>query len=125
MLYAAHKAALDLFEKATMPSLYRKGQLLSDYLMFVLQDINVASGNRFIRLLTPLSAKGCQVSILMLENGKDIFQRISDKGVFADWREPDVIRVAPVPLYNSFEEVWQFGRLLQEALPTTIDPAKG
>ena len=115
ILYAAHKAALDLFEKAGMVSLYRKGQLLSDYLLHVLQDINRTSGNRFIQLLTPLTAKGCQVSMLMLTNGREIFNRISEQGVFADWREPDVIRVAPVPLYNSFEEVWQFGRLLQEA----------
>jgi kynureninase len=68
-----------------------------------------------IRVLTPKTNKGCQVSLLMLQNGKEVFDYLSDRGVFADWREPDVIRIAPVPLYNTFEEVWHFSQLLHKA----------
>jgi kynureninase len=53
--------------------------------------------------------------MLVLKDGKKIFDALTKNGVFADWREPDVIRVAPVPLYNSFEEVWLFGKVLELA----------
>ena len=121
MLYAAHKAALEIFEKAGMPSLEKKGKLLSDYLLFLLKEINATLKTPMIRVLTPAAAKGCQVSMLMLQNGKEIFDHLSGEGVFADWREPDVIRIAPVPLYNSFEDVWQFGKILKEACTKFTD----
>jgi kynureninase len=53
--------------------------------------------------------------MLMLHNGRTLFDALSEEGVFADWREPDVIRVAPVPMYNTFEEVWQFAHILKSA----------
>jgi kynureninase len=59
---------------------------------------------------------GCQVSMLMLQKGRDVFQALSERAVIADWREPNVIRVAPVPLYNSFEDVWRFGAIIREVL---------
>ncbi|MEI2711588.1 MAG: hypothetical protein V9E96_21630 [Chitinophagaceae bacterium] len=59
---------------------------------------------------------GCQVSMLMLKNGKQIFDELMKQGVIADWREPNVIRVAPVPLYNSFEDVWIFGNIITKIL---------
>jgi kynureninase len=73
---------------------------------------------KVIKILTPLheAEKGSQVSILMLENGRAIFEELGKQGVFADWREPDTIRVAPVPLYNSFEEVWTFGEIIRKVL---------
>ena len=52
----------------------------------------------------------------MFENGKYIFDELAKAGVMVDWREPNVIRLAPVPLYNSFEEVWQFGNILRQIL---------
>jgi kynureninase len=116
MLYAAHKASLDIFEKAGMAALERKGKLLSDYLLFLLNEINDSLDKETICVLTPSSEKGCQVSMLMLQNGRTVFEHLSSEGVFADWREPDVIRVAPVSLYNTFEEVWQFGQLLHKAV---------
>lgn len=115
MLYAAHKAALEIFAEAGIQFIFSKGQQLSDFLLFILKDIN----QRFaipIQVITPEEQKGCQVSMLMPEKGKGIFDHLFKKGVFADWREPDVIRVAPVPLYNTFEEVWRFGQILEEAL---------
>ena len=73
---------------------------------------------KFIEILTPQkkSERGCQVSMLMLKNGKSIFEKLSDQGVFADWREPNVIRIAPVPLYNRFEEVWKFGEIVRSSM---------
>jgi kynureninase len=115
LLYAAHKASLDLFEAAGMKALNEKGKQLSDYLLFLLQDLDKDSAKPLVKILTPGSDKGCQVSILMQQHGKLIFDRLSEQGVFADWREPDVIRVAPVPLYNTFEEVWQFVSILKDA----------
>ena len=52
--------------------------------------------------------------MLMLQKGKEVFDALTKNGVFADWREPDVIRIAPAPLFNSFEEVWRFGEILKE-----------
>ncbi|HYH14714.1 MAG TPA: kynureninase [Flavisolibacter sp.] len=115
LLYASHYASLKLFDEAGMPALYKKGQQLSDYLLYLLQEINREVKQPLIQVLTPADHKGCQVSMLMLRNGRAIFDALADEGVFADWREPDVIRVAPVPLYNSFEEVWQFAHIMKSA----------
>jgi len=115
VLYAAHKAALDIFDEAGFDAIVKKRQELSNYLFFIVDDINKRLSVPAIKILTPHNQKekGCQVSMLMLQNGKKIFDALTKNGVFADWREPDVIRVAPVPLYNSFEEVWRFGKVLE------------
>ncbi|RYZ52164.1 MAG: kynureninase, partial [Sphingobacteriales bacterium] len=59
------------------------------------------------------SRRGCQLSLLFHENGKAIFDALTAQGIIADWREPDVIRIAPVPLYNSFEDVFRFYEVLR------------
>jgi kynureninase len=117
VLYAAHKAALDIFEEAGFEAIVKKGQELSDYLLFIIDDINSWLPEPVIKILTPRDTdkKGCQVSMLMLQKGKEVFNVLTENGVFSDWREPNVIRVAPAPLYNSFEEVWRFGEILMEA----------
>src|SRR5947209_20212735 len=99
-----------------MEKLSRKGQLLTDFLLWLLNEINDQQRPPAIKILTPASAKGCQVSMLVPGVGKKLFAALTEAGVFADWREPDVIRVAPVPLYNTFEEVWQFARILGSAV---------
>jgi kynureninase len=115
---AAHKASLDIFEEAGMERLHAKRKQLAAYLHFVLNDINSRQTTRVLEIITPSSEKerGCQVSMLMLKNGKEIFNELTRKGVIADWREPNVIRVAPVPLYNSFEDVWRFGQIVERTL---------
>ncbi len=115
---AAHKASLDIFEEAGMDNLVAKGQQLSDYLLFILDEINNALDKKMIELITPRNEneKGCQVSMLMLEKGKEVFEALKQNGVLADWREPNVIRVAPVPLYNTFEEVYRFGEIVRSIL---------
>jgi kynureninase len=115
LMYAGVKASLEIFSEAGMEALYNKGQQLSDYLLFLINDINKTFQNPFIKIITPANAKGCQVSMLIEKEGKRVFKGLSDNGVFADWREPDVIRMAPVPLYNTFEEVWRVGQILKEA----------
>ena len=115
---AAHHASLDVFEDAGMENLFAKGQQLSNYLMFILDEINSSSKEKMIEVITPRDEKekGCQVSMLMLQKGKEVFEALKQNGVLADWREPNVIRVAPVPLYNSFEDVYRFGEIVKNIL---------
>jgi kynureninase len=115
---AAHKASLDIYEAAGMDNLIAKGKLLSDYLFFILDEINAGSAKKLIEVITPRndSEKGCQVSMLMLEKGKEVFEALKQNGVLADWREPNVIRVAPVPLYNTFTDVFTFGQIVKTIL---------
>jgi kynureninase len=113
---AAHKAALAIFNKAGMESLVLKSTQLTKYLLYILRAINEKHHRKVIQLITPEDAHGCQVSLLMLEKGRTIFEALIDHGVISDWREPNVIRLAPVPLYNSFEDVWTFGNIIQTIL---------
>ncbi|HRF19713.1 MAG TPA: kynureninase, partial [Chitinophagaceae bacterium] len=98
--------------------LHKKRGLLSAYLSFVINDCNRKASEKIIEIITPENEKerGCQVSMLMLKNGKSIFDELTRHGVIADWREPNVIRVAPVPLYNSFEDIWTFGDVVASIL---------
>jgi len=115
---AAHKASLDIFGEAGMEKLHAKRRMLTGYLHFVLGDINNKRTEKVIEVITPSdeNERGCQVSMLMLKKGREIFDALMEQGVFADWREPNVIRVAPVPLYNTFEDVWRFGNIIESIL---------
>ncbi len=115
---AAHKASLDIFEEAGMARLHEKRKQLAAYLNFVLNDINSRQAEKILELITPANEneRGCQVSILMLKDGKKVFDELTKQGVIADWREPNVIRVAPVPLYNSFEDIFRFGEIINSIL---------
>jgi kynureninase len=110
---AAHKASLEIFDKAGMKALRKKSELLTGYLEWLLKSKIRNRGSDF-SIITPTKKenRGCQLSIQTKKNGKKLFDKISKAGVIADWREPDVIRVAPVPLYNTFEEVWKFAQLI-------------
>jgi len=117
-LYAAHRAALEIVEEAGWDKILAKQKLLTSYLWFLLEEINNSYPKKSIEFLTPRNEKerGCQVSMLMLENGKDIYNGLMKEGIFTDWREPNVIRLAPVPLYNSFEEVRMFADALKKLI---------
>ena len=116
MNMAAHKASLELFKKAGMKNLRKKSVLLTGYLEWLLKS-QITSETSQINIITPSNAKerGCQLSLQTKNNGKKIFDKLTQAGVIADWREPDVIRIAPVPLYNSFEDVWRFADILRTA----------
>lgn len=108
---AAIRASLSIFDEVGMDALVLKSQKLTDYLIFLLESID---SNR-IDVITP-KKRGCQVSIRVKNGNKVLFDAITEKGIIADWREPDVIRVAPVPLYNSFTDVFNFYTILKEEL---------
>lgn len=111
--FAAHKASLDLFDQAGMEALPSKSEHLTTFLEMVLDEADM--GRNMYRIITPRdpAARGCQLSLLTDHRGKALFQYLSDHGVVADWREPNVIRFAPVPLYNGFEDVWRLGELVR------------
>jgi kynureninase len=114
---AAHLASLEIFSQAGMPALRRKSIQLTGYLRWLLAAID--PDVKHYAIITPdeESSRGCQLSILMNHrNGKRVFDAITRKGVIADWREPDVIRIAPVPLYNTFEDVYRFAGIFAESL---------
>jgi len=112
---AAHKASLDIFEEAGLKNLAEKSLLLTGYLEFIIQKINKEAGKKLLEIITPsdTSQRGAQLSIIAHGQGKSLFEKLLKAGVISDWREPNVIRVAPVPLYNSYEDVFQFGKILK------------
>ena len=118
ILYASHKTALDIFEQAGWDKIKEKRKLLNDYLWFLLDAVNESASEKIIEFITPRdpAERGCQVSMLMLKRGREIFDALSKEGVMTDWREPNVIRIAPVPLYNTYEEVWSFADILKKII---------
>lgn len=109
----AHRISLSIFDEAGMPALREKSLLLTSYLEFILQEVTTYSGQP-LHILTPTSSdqRGCQLSVVVPGKNRTFIQSLAAQGVVADWREPDVIRLAPVPLYNSFEDVHQLGQVL-------------
>lgn len=107
-------ASLDIFEEAGMQNLREKSIKLTNYLEFLLGEIR----DERIGIITPNDSnnRGCQLSIRVKSADKSLFKAITERGVIADWREPDVIRVAPVPLYNSFTDCWKFVEILKDCL---------
>jgi len=105
------RASLALFEEAGMEALRQKSIKLTSYLQFLLEDGD--SGSLF-NVITPREAneRGCQLSIQAREHPKELFSKLEAAGVKCDFREPNVIRAAPTPLYNTFHEVWRFARIL-------------
>jgi kynureninase len=99
----AHRASLDIFDKGGMAALREKSLRLTAYLEFLLKQLDLP-----FEIITPSDPqqRGCQLSLLFQERGREVFEMLSASGIVADWREPDVIRVAPVPLYNTFEDVF-------------------
>jgi kynureninase len=113
---AAHLASLEIFEQAGMKALRKKSIMLTGYLEFLLREIDPHVN--YFQIITPSAAeeRGCQLSILVKQNGKKVYASLVKKGVSADWREPDVIRLAPVPLYNTFEDVYAFAEIFKRII---------
>ena len=112
---AVHKASLEIFHKAGMKNLREKSKSLTSYLEFVLNYVQNHHASIAFDIITPSDPeqRGAQLSILVKENGKALFDHITANGVIADWREPNVIRLAPTPLYNRFEDVFALGEILK------------
>jgi kynureninase len=107
---AIHNASLALFDEAGMNNLRAKSEKLTAYLEFILSDYR-----EHLTIITPKNPaeRGCQLSIVVKENGKKLFDYLMEHHILPDWREPDVIRMSPVPLYNTFEEVFEIGEVLK------------
>jgi kynureninase len=115
---SALKASLDLFDEAGLENLAEKSERLTGYLEYIVQELNRTVAGGTIRIITPAETqfRGCQLSLVFAKNGKDLFNSLTEEGVISDWREPDVIRVAPAPLYNTFEDVFRFGEIVKSKL---------
>lgn len=106
---ACHRASLSIFEEAGMEAIRQKSIKLTAYLEETIQQYPE------IQIITPSepSARGSQLSLLVRQEGKKLFEHLKQANIWGDWREPNCIRLAPVPLYNTFEEVWQVGEALK------------
>jgi kynureninase len=106
-----------MFKEIGMDRLVEKSRRLTGYLEFMLNRI----GGEDLNIITPAdpARRGCQLSIVVRNNGRAVFERLEKNGVICDWREPDCIRVAPVPLYNSFMDVFNFCKIMAEQLSDT------
>lgn len=114
---AAHKAALDIFVEAGMSSMREKSLNLTGYLEFIVNEVRKTTGVE-LQILTPTNPneRGCQLSIVVPGATKQLVKDLAERGIVVDWREPNVIRMAPVPLYNSFEDIYTFGQVFTEFL---------
>lgn len=116
---AAHLASLDIFDEAGMDRIGAKRDVLTAFLEYVIDDISERNEDRCtFEIVTPrdITKRGAQLSILAHGQGKALFDALTEQGVIADWREPNVIRIAPAPLYNSFEDCYRFGQCLEAAI---------
>jgi len=112
----AHKASLEIFEEAGMKALVKKSRNMTTFLENLIKTHCKKEALYKIKIITPgsIDERGCQLSILVQKNGEALFQKITEAGFVADWRSPNVIRVAPAPLYNTFQEVYKFAEFLSE-----------
>jgi kynureninase len=108
------RASLALFDEASMPALRAKSEGLTGYLQFLLDEL---LGGR-IEVITPRdpAQRGCQISFLVHDQPTELVAALDRAGIVCDFRPPNVVRVAPVPLYNTFHDVWRFVRALRELL---------
>lgn len=115
---AAMKAAIDIHAEVGMPALRAKSEKLTAYLELTIDDLREAFPDADISIITPRepAERGCQISINIAGRDRKLFDDMIAEGVIADFREPCVIRIAPVPLYNSFEDVFVFGQVLRRLL---------
>ena len=116
---AAHLASLEIFEEAGMERIAQKRNQLTAFLAFLIEDVSERNKEKCsFEIITPKSPseRGAQLSILAKGQGKQLLDRLTDLGVIADWREPNVIRIAPAPLYNSYEDCFLFAQYLESAI---------
>ncbi|WP_298881612.1 kynureninase [uncultured Polaribacter sp.] len=111
---AAIKASLEMFDEVGMEALREKSEKLTGYFEFLIQEI----GSNDIKIITPKNPKerGCQLSIQVKNADKSLHKKLTENHIITDWREPDVIRCAPTPMYNTFEDVYRMVSILKDLL---------
>ncbi len=110
LLLTLFKASMAIFDHAGGIDILReKSVALTGYMEFLINELNKEQGEEVFKVITPTDPqqRGCQLSVVCKRNARAIFQYLADNGVIGDWREPDVIRLSPVPLYNTFQDVYQ------------------
>ncbi len=116
---APYLAAVELFDEIGMEKIIKKRNLITSYLEFILKEIDREVKGHF-EIITPTNQleRGCQLSVFFHGEGRSLFDYLMKKGVVIDWREPNVIRFAPVPLYTSYEDIFNFGQILKKGIQT-------
>lgn len=111
---AAIKASLDIFEKVGMDALVKKSKKLTGFFEYLVNEI----ASDTIKIITPTNPneRGCQLSLQVKNADKNLHKKLTENNIITDWREPDVIRCAPVPMYTSFEDVYQMVTILESLL---------
>lgn len=123
LLMASLHASLQIFEQAgSVSALNKKSIQLTAYLEYLINQVNKSIGYEQFNIITPADKyeRGSQLSLICKSNGKAIFDYLVSQGVIGDWREPDVIRLSPVPLYNSFEDVYHAAKHLLAAVKSVV-----
>lgn len=114
---APYLASVDMFAEVGMQKLIKKRDLITAYLEYILQEIDKEVDSTF-EIITPSNPqeRACQLSVFLHGEGRSLFDYLMKNGVITDWREPNVIRLAPVPLYTSFEDMYEFGQVLKTGI---------
>ena len=114
---APYLASVEMFDEIGMEALIDKRDRITSYLEFILQEIDKEVDSSF-EIITPSNPleRGCQLSVFLHGEGRSLFDYLMKSGVITDWREPNVIRLAPVPLYCSFEDMYDFGQILKAGI---------
>jgi kynureninase len=115
---APYLASVTLFDQVGMEKLIAKRNLITAYLEFILQEIDSEIPETSFEIITPQNPneRGCQLSVFLHGQGRNLFDYLMANGVITDWREPNVIRFAPAPFYCSFEDMYHFGQILKEGI---------
>ncbi len=111
-------ASVDMFAEVGMTKLITKRNLITAYLEFILKEIDNELEGADFEIITPSNQeeRGCQLSVYLHGQGRELFERLMKNGVITDWREPNVIRLAPAPFYCSFEDMYDFGQILKRLI---------
>ncbi|CAZ94788.1 kynureninase [Zobellia galactanivorans] len=114
---APYLASLEMFEEVGMEALIEKRDRIVGYLEFVLHEIDKETDKATFEIITPKD-RGTQLSVFLHGQGKSLFDYLMKNGVITDWREPNVIRLAPAPFYCSYEDMYRFGQILKKGIQT-------
>lgn len=108
-----------------MPKLREKSIKLTGYLRYLLERLD-SCGKKF-EIITPpdTDSQGCQLSLLIKDRAKDVLKALEQAGATCDFREPNIIRAAPTPMYNTFNEVWRFVKIFEKSLDVPSPSGRG